>query len=546
MPDIVPTAPLPVNGPPVPGALAPIQGPPLPSNLAPVQGPPAPVQAADVTPPVLGKTSQNPPAIPTPVMDADPMAVSKAAINDAQAAQTDEQKAAKAEADAQQKKAEADAALADKQAEAIRKQQADTDAQQQASEQARGRLVALAQQADNDVGNFRFHDFKDTIPTSRKAWLILGAALSGLTGDRDPVAQINTLTAQHFEKEKAELSSKENLAKYRRSGIEDFDRHVSDQRMLLEMKERNYREAMAKETEAQGLRSGSPVAAAKAQQIAAKIRADGDAKLSGMVEQYTKGEEARARAAQLKAKARGAGAARGGKDDAESKLADAAQNGEPYANLVRLALKLGVKDPRKAATEALTGVEKDQQSIFTDPSTGKQYRVPSGRGGTGKIADEFAANESYVNAVEAFAKHIEENGRILNKWSDEGKMRESLAADVQSKGRQVQGIQASDAGAKLEHMVIGGTGTGVGTMASPEVLRRLAKEAADKTATKLRASLTPLPGRGTRDMQGEPSAGAAPRVPSDVIEKAKAEVKSNGPHAASARKLLDQQGITVL
>lgn len=42
------------------------------------------------------------------------------------------------------------------------------------------------------------------------------------------------------------------------------------------------------------------------------------------------------------------------------------------------------------------------------------------------------------------------------------------------------------------------------------------------------------------------SAPAPRRVPADLIEKAKAEVHSNGPHAADARKLLDQQGITVL
>lgn len=43
-----------------------------------------------------------------------------------------------------------------------------------------------------------------------------------------------------------------------------------------------------------------------------------------------------------------------------------------------------------------------------------------------------------------------------------------------------------------------------------------------------------------------PANAGPPRVPADVIEKAKAEVKNHGPHAVSAQRLLDQQGITVL
>jgi hypothetical protein len=43
-----------------------------------------------------------------------------------------------------------------------------------------------------------------------------------------------------------------------------------------------------------------------------------------------------------------------------------------------------------------------------------------------------------------------------------------------------------------------------------------------------------------------PAPAAAQKVPASVIEQAKAEVKRKGPHAASAAKLLDQQGITVL
>jgi hypothetical protein len=566
MPDIVPGTGAPVNG----GGLAnfnpdaaaqnlaavgqppPPQGPPVPVEARPAEGPPVPAGLPVPVAPPPGtlpvSPTGNPTSTPTPAAPvADPSTVGRQALGDMQAAHTDEAKAADDVQKAQQDKAEADAKVNDAQAAEIRKRQEDADRQQQASDSARARLVAIADKADSDVANFKHVDYEDSIPASKKIRLIIGAALSGLGGATDPMAQINKNIAQHFEREKAELTSKENFAKAKRGGVDDFDRHVNDQRMYLEFREHNYREAMAKEIEAQGLRSGKPVIAAKAKEMAAQARGIDADKVGIAVERFQHGEEARAHAALFASKARAAGkGGGGGKNAAESDLADAAQAGKPYNELVKIALRLHLKDPRKAATEALTGAEKDQQSIFTDPGTGKQYRVPSGRGGASKIADEFAANESYVNAVEAFAKHIEENGRILNPLSDEGKMRASLAADVQSKGRQVQGIQASDAGAKLEHMVIGGTGTGFSSMASPEVLRRLAKEASDKTATKMRASLTPLPGRDAGARGGEGSAPAAPKVPAAVIDAAKAEVKANGPHVASARKLLDQQGITVL
>lgn len=499
MPDIVPNDALPVNGPPVPNALQPIQGPPVPNDALPIQGPAVP--PGTLVPPTVQLQDAPTGNQPTPALPVtDPMAVSRQAIGDAQAAQVDEQKAAVAQADAEKKKAEAEAAQAQKESDAIRKRQEDADRQQQANEQARGRLSALAEKADNDVANFRFSDYKDTIPVGSKIGLIIGAALAGLGGSSDPMAQINRNIAQHFDKEKAELSSKESFSRAKRQGVEDFDRHVNDQRMYLEFKERNYREAMAKETEAQGLRSGSPVAAAKAQQMAAKIRADGDAKLGSMVDQYTKGEEARAHAALFAAKARGGGKG-GGKAAGADALADAAQAGATYADLVKIALKSGAKDPKKAAKDALEGVEKDQQTIFTDPETGQKFRAPSSRV-VDKISQDMASSASYQDAVEAFASHIEKHGRILNPYSEEGKMRASLAADVQSKGRQVQGIQASDSGAKLEHDVIGGSGVGLERLADPNVLRRLAREAREKNDARLRGSLTPLPGRAAAPTSG--------------------------------------------
>lgn len=478
---------------------------------------PAPI----VAPPVDATTVAPTPALPV----TDPQAVARQAIGDAQAAQTDEAKAAQAEAKATQAKADADAKAADAAAAEMRKRQEENDRQQAASEQARTRLVAIAEKADSDVAGYKFSDYKDTISGSQKMWLIAGAALAGLGGSSDPMAQINKNIAQHFEKQKAELSSKENFAAAKRAGVGDFDRHRNDQRMELEFKERNYREALAKEIEAQGLRSGKPAAAAKAQQMAAKVRMDGDAKLSTMIDQYTKGEEARAHADLYARKGRAAAGGGAGGRTGEDDLADAAGKGASYSDLVKMAVslkakgKLGPKDdPRKVAKDILEGSEKDTQTIVYDPDTGQPLaRAPSGRN-VAKITDDFASTRSYVKAVNDLAAHIEQHGRLLNPLTDEAKMRASLAADVQSKGRQVQGIQASDAGAKLEHAVIGGAGVGLDTMASPEVLRRLAKEASEKAETKLRMGLSPISSRSPSESGNTPEVGGgAPKIPAGAV-----------------------------
>lgn len=480
---------LPGMTPPAPGPVA--AGPPVPASMilptADVPGPPRPAPVAPQPGTTVPGTS---PPVQAPVTD--PLALGRQAMADQRDANADGQKAAKEEADAQQAANDAKAKLAADQAVEMQARQAEQAEQQQASDQARARLVQLADKADSGVANYKFTDWQDTVPTGKKIRLAIGAMLAGFGGSSDPLAQINKLTAQHFEQQKAELSSKEAFAGYRRQGVTDFDRHVDDQRMSLEFQERNFREAMAKEIEAQALRSGNPVVAARGAQAAAAARAEGSAKLMNSVGTYTKSREEMIRADQLARKGKG-GAGGGGKVEAEGALADAASAGKPFNELVKLALKLNVKDPRKAAAEAQAGAEKDMQSVYTDPATGKKYRAPSSRG-LDQVSKDNAANDAYVEAANQYADHIERFGRILNPYSDEAKRRASLAADLQSKGRAASGINSTDSGQKLEHSMIGGSGVGLDAtpLSKPEVIREMAARAAEKNRKRLLSTLTPL------------------------------------------------------
>lgn len=347
----------------VPGELEPVQGPPASlaappppaaPALAPVEGPPAP-------PGVDTSQVVQPPAQSAQPGGANPMPTTpQGAIKDLGEAATDEQKAQALRTDAEAKAEEAKAAELDKQARETRARAEAADREMKAAEEVRGRMTTLAQQADDAVANHKFTDYKDTIPGSSKALLLLGAAMSGLAGNANPTAAIDNLIAQHFDKQKADLAKAENLSKMRREGVKDFDQHLNDRRLFLDFQERNYREALAKEAEATAARSNNPVVKAKGLALAAEMRQKADEKVVDLTSKWAQIEYQRAHAALLertpgtKGKA-GRGGGGGGRTDALAAFAEAAgklKPGEPIStDIIKLGGRAGLK-PNQIATEA--------------------------------------------------------------------------------------------------------------------------------------------------------------------------------------------------
>jgi hypothetical protein len=194
-------------------------------------------------------------------------------------------------------------------------------------------------------------------------------------------------------------------------------------------------------------------------------------------------EAAKARAAKDNRKAKGGGVGSGG--GRKSTVAER-----------RLALS-----EQHAADQA---AEKQDERTVRDVDGNPIGLAPTPRQVT-QLTDKIAAVDSYRQKVEALARHIEEHGHILNPLSVEAKERASLAADVQSQGRQISGIQASDAGQKLEHEMIGGSGVALERTANPKVLRELAERAGSLVTAKLKSTLSPLPGQSRIKAGGETS-----------------------------------------
>jgi hypothetical protein len=163
------------------------------------------------------------------------------------------------------------------------------------------------------------------------------------------------------------------------------------------------------------------------------------------------------------------------------------------------------KQDRKDASEQKRQDAFDARTVRDE--NGNPVGMASSTRTVAQYGKDIAASKSYMEKVDELAKHIEKHGRILNPYSDDAKERQSLMAEVQSLGRQVSGIQASDAGQKLEHEMIGGSGIGLSSTANPSVLRALAAHAHEKTMAQLRSSLTPMSGQS-----GIPEAGGTPPV----------------------------------
>jgi hypothetical protein len=200
----------------------------------------------------------------------------------------------------------------------------------------------------------------------------------------------------------------------------------------------------------------------------------------------------------------------------DQRAASAATLALARANLgERRAARDDARTDKKEAAD-LKHAEAEEARTLRDPNTGDPLGVAPTAKTVEKLGDQLSKLEAYQDAAEQLATHIEKHGRIVNPFSAEYKVRESLAGDVQALGRGVKGIQATDAGQKLEHMIVGGKGVGIERSADPGVLRHLAAQAREQTEKRLRATLKPLPGESVSRSPSVGGRGAHGEKPADA------------------------------
>lgn len=138
-----------------------------------------------------------------------------------------------------------------------------------------------------------------------------------------------------------------------------------------------------------------------------------------------------------------------------------------------------------------------------------------------KIANDLAAQEKYMKLIDELAEHVEKHGTIIDDPEhprrEEAKKRMSIFAEVQALGRVLAQLQATDAGTKLEHQMIGNSGVSLNpfpSMLSPAVLRELGHKNAEQVQGRLKSQLTPMPARMKQE-GGGPPVGSKPGRLSD-------------------------------
>lgn len=214
-----------------------------------------------------------------------------------------------------------------------------------------------------------------------------------------------------------------------------------------------------------------------------------------------------------------------------------AKPGRPSLHTIRE----GFNRDEKNARGELVLSEKDEARTLRDPNTGDPLGMAPNARVVAKMGEDLGFLAAYQDKAEEFAAHLEKYGHLVNPLSREYKERQSIGADLQAIGRKVKGIQASDAGQKLEHMVIGGTGTGLERSADPTQVRKLAEDARVQVERRLRSTLEPMPGQKSsrapsRATEGGEAPAPAKAAPSgdELLAEAKKVIASPSQYSPKA------------
>lgn len=156
--------------------------------------------------------------------------------------------------------------------------EAEAGAEQQGAAEAQQIRDAYAQRikasetaaadAQKQYENFQFHNYWDNKSTGQYITAKLAAAFGGfgaaLTGGQnEALANINRAIDRDFEKQKMQLASRENVAKWRREGVQDLYGQMQKELAGLEVKQGMAHKAVALKAQADAERAGVPLEQAK-------------------------------------------------------------------------------------------------------------------------------------------------------------------------------------------------------------------------------------------------------------------------------------------
>jgi hypothetical protein len=410
----------------------------------------------------------------------------------------DEYAANQATADARAKVGEAaslqEAVKADQLAQAstlARQQAADQAAEQQAQADRLQAARDAASAAEDAFAGHTFHDYWSSKGMGKRIAAGFGLFAGGLGGGENPAAQaLYRDMDRDFAKQTADVNRLRDVAKMKGGDVNDLAVQQGHENAALAIKFAKANEATAAEMVQRLTEAGIPLKEAESNATVQGLRARAEEKRREALQHYDR----------------------------------------TYSNSTS---KKEVTGEGKANTVAQQRLDlQKQRLILRDPETGEEMGMKPTPQAVESAGNDLSQIKLYRDKVLALADSIEKSGHLFNPLSKEAKDRSSDAADVQSIGRNLKHIQSSDAGQKLEHLLIGGTGVGLDRSADPAKLRQLANEAYEQATGKLRATLTPLPGQSKSRELSRGAEGASerkPRVPAADIRRMQ-QARSKGDH----------------
>jgi len=572
------------NGPAPPqgGALgqqeaAPVQGPPVPAGIAPIQGPPAPpanINAQSSIPPMPQPAP--PPAIPpvTPYQpQAMPVVPPSRVVSPSESEtlrQMDTNTAARATTEQQAgqldtaKKQKELAAAAAAEAEALKHQK-----EQQAIINAGAeRTQALESKAQEDWDAYRQMGLKDPEAEQSFGHRVLAAIAIGLGeyasvkggGTNRAAMLIKQANDQNIALQKANIDKAYRQAVQSGKDVEVAKASRDEQLRSLNLKDSALTASASAKLKTELARLGVPQAQIDTNKDVQTLEADVLQKREAINRQISQDGAARDKAdliAHARARKGGGGAGAGGK--AEEKLdKEVGKRMDDYSKqAVGTARTLG-------PVRVLSQVEALRTGLDEAVASGDPARLKAATVKAMEQAGTLMSGGKLTNAQIAILHELESKqdamDAAIGKWTGDPTTGKGLVKRLT--------YLIDDAGNELAKQVADIRQRGIdenlgpGGLAKTEEAKRIFMNRNRGLYGQAKWQGRPLfeeGGAAKRDgAGGDPivdkarairdarQPAAAPEVTPEVIEKAKAEVKKNGPHAASAKRLLDQQGITVL
>jgi hypothetical protein len=227
------------------------------------QPPPAPAPGDPVVIPVETTRSGSTRVIPT--------AAETAALGQATAAAQGEAEAQRqvgaAQATASEFEAQGHAATADQ----LEQQAAEREAMAEQQRAIAATARANAQEAEDRVKDFKFHNYWEGRSTGQRALAIVARFFGGFAGANDSTDAISQAIGHDFDKQRAELSNLQTLAKWKREGVQDLDAHYEKELAALEKRQALALRSTAEKAQAIAIRAKVPEETARNNVLVQKL-----------------------------------------------------------------------------------------------------------------------------------------------------------------------------------------------------------------------------------------------------------------------------------